>query len=164
MKITASANYYAAKLKMWLEIGASENGLRLLNFSRVRATESQNTSNTIIKDTLFQLDKYFDGKLYEFNLPLDFAGWGEFQKEVWRSLQKIPWGDTMSYREIALDIGRPKAFRAVGNANSKNPLPIIVPCHRVIKSDGSLGGYSSGIDVKVLLLQHEGSHFETKPL
>lgn len=164
MKITASGYYYAAKLKTWLEIGASDQGLRYLNFSQFGASESQNKSNRLIEETFSQLDKYFNGKFSIFILSLDLSGWSDFQKDVWQSLMRIPFGATRSYRDIALEIGRPMACRAVGNANSRNPLPIIVPCHRVIKSDGSLGGYSSGINVKRLLLQHEAAHFEKEPI
>ncbi len=163
MKITARGHYYAAKLKTWLEVGASDRGLRILNFSQLGSAQSQNTSSGLIEETFSQLDKYFDGRFSSFNLSLDFSGWSNFQKDVWQSLMRIPYGVTRSYRDIALDIGRPKACRAVGNANSKNPLPIIVPCHRVVKSDGSLGGYSSGVNVKRLLLRHEGAYFEKEP-
>lgn len=155
MKQTTSASYYAEKLKIWLEIGASDEGIYYLNFTQTGASESQDVSNEVIRYALIQLDKYFSCDLVTFDLPLDFSGWSEFQKKVWRSLLKIPFGQSRSYSEIAIDIGHPKACRAVGNANSKNPVPIIVPCHRVIRSDGSLGGYSSGVDLKRLLMLHE---------
>ena len=157
MKRTTSASYYSEKLKIWLEIGASDDGVYYLNFTQARASESPDVSNEVIREALIQLDKYFNCDLVTFDLPLDFSGWSEFQKKVWRSLLKIPFGQSRSYSEIAIDIGHPKACRAVGNANSKNPLPIIVPCHRVIRSDGSLGGYSSGLDIKSMLLLHEGA-------
>ena len=162
MKNANSANYYASKLKIWLEIGASDSGLCYLNFSPVMTSDSQDINEELIRETLIQLDKYFNCDLVTFDLPLDFSGWSEFQKKVWRSLLKIPFGESRSYSDIALDIGHPKACRAVGNANSKNPLPIIVPCHRVIRSDGSLGGYSSGLDIKSMLLLHEGARCPNK--
>ena len=103
-----------------------------------------------------QLAEYFDGQRRAFDLPLAPNG-TEFQRRVWSSLGKIPWGETRSYRDIAQDIGKPAAVRAVGAANGRNPLPIVVPCHRVIGSDGSLTGFAGGIAAKKTLLALEGS-------
>ncbi len=89
------------------------------------------------------------------NLPLDLQG-TPFQLRVWQELRRIPWGGTISYRELARRAGSPKALRAVGQANAVNPIPIIIPCHRVISADGTLGGYSSGLWRKCWLLKHEG--------
>ena len=117
----------------------------------------------IVKDdrpnqkVLSQLRKYLEGKLKRFDCPLDMEG-TVFQKRVWSALQKIPYGKTRSYADIARTISHPKAFRAVGNANGSNPIPIIVPCHRVIESNGGLGGYGSGIGLKKRLLDFERSH------
>lgn len=105
-----------------------------------------------------ELDEYFQGKRQKFSVALDFKG-TDFQKKVWRELQKIPYGKTVSYRQIAEKLGV-RAYRAVGNANGKNPLCIIVPCHRVIASNGGIGGYSGGLSMKKKLLALEGlSHF-----
>lgn len=102
---------------------------------------------------LNQLDAYFDGSLRRFHLDLDLKAQGTpFQQKVWQELQKIPYGQTISYGELAARIGNPNAFRAVGMANGKNPISIIVPCHRVIGKDGSLTGFGGGIDVKKQLL------------
>ena len=109
------------------------------------------------KAVLSQLKKYLKGQLKHFNCPLDFRG-TPFEKKVWSELSKIPYGQTRSYKEIARAIGHPKAFRAVGNANGKNPLPLIIPCHRVIESNGGLGGFGHGIKVKQRLLDFEKSH------
>jgi O-6-methylguanine DNA methyltransferase len=106
---------------------------------------------------LAQLRKYLEGKLKQFDCPLDMEGTA-FQKRVWSALRKIPYGKTQSYADVARAIGHPKAFRAVGNANGTNPVPIIVPCHRVIESNGGLGGYGSGIGIKKRLLEFERSH------
>ncbi len=103
---------------------------------------------------LRQLRDYFSGKKRSLELPLSLAG-TDFQKKVWRQLRKIPHGQTVSYADVARAIGHPKAVRAVGNANGKNRIPIIIPCHRVIASDGKLGGYSSGLARKRWLLRHE---------
>ena len=103
------------------------------------------------------LTKYFAGENPDFQaLPLDLQG-TDFQKRVWQELQRIPRGDTISYKELAQRAGSPQAYRAAGQANGRNPVPIIVPCHRVIAADGSLGGYSSGLDRKRWLLRHEGA-------
>jgi methylated-DNA-[protein]-cysteine S-methyltransferase len=104
-----------------------------------------------------QLDDYFEGRRKEFRLPLDLAG-TPFQLLVWEALQRIPFGQTMTYGQLARDIGRPKAVRAVGAANGRNTVSIIVPCHRVIGSDGSLTGYAGGVDVKRALLDLEAGH------
>ena len=103
---------------------------------------------------LKQLDEYFEGRREKFNLPLKLEG-TPFQKQVWKELSKIPFGRVISYKDLAQKIGKPKAFRAVGNANSKNKFPIILPCHRVIASNGSLGGYALGLASKEKLLVHE---------
>lgn len=109
------------------------------------------------KSVIRQLKKYFKGIPLDFNCPLDLKG-TPFQKKVWAALSKIPYGQTRSYKEIAQWIGHPKAFRAVGNANGKNPIPLIVPCHRVIASHGGLGGFGHGIKVKKQLLDLEKAH------
>jgi methylated-DNA-[protein]-cysteine S-methyltransferase len=103
-----------------------------------------------------QLSEYFAGKRTAFDLPLAPQG-TVFQQAVWKTLAAIPYGELRSYSDIARQIGKPKAVRAVGAANGKNPLPIIVPCHRVIGRDGSLTGFSGGIEMKSRLLQMEGS-------
>src|SRR3972149_5521233 len=101
---------------------------------------------------LKQLKKYLKGELQLFDCELDFRGTA-FQKKVWSALLKIPYGQTRSYKEIAQAIGHPKAFRAVGNANGQNSIPLIIPCHRVKESNGGLGGYGHGIKVKSRLLE-----------
>ncbi len=102
-----------------------------------------------------QLSAYFAGALTRFDLPLHFAGTA-FQNRVWRALTEIPFGQTVSYGELARRIGKPTASRAVGAANGANPLPIVVPCHRVIGADRTLTGFGGGIEIKRYLLEHEG--------
>lgn len=104
-----------------------------------------------------QLREYFDGKRKSFDLPLQLNG-TEFQVSVLEALQKIPYGETVSYGEIAKRIGRPKAMRAVGAANGRNPIPIVVPCHRVIGSSGDMTGFGGGIDTKEALLRLEAEN------
>lgn len=101
-----------------------------------------------------QLNEYFAGRRREFELPLCFHG-TTFQQAVWRELQRIPYGETRSYADIAIGIGNPKAVRAIGQANHRNPIMIIVPCHRVINKNGTLGGFGGGLEVKKFLLDLE---------
>ena len=109
------------------------------------------------KNVLNQLKKYLKGDLKRFDCKTDFKG-TPFQKKVWSALAKIPYGQTRSYKEIARAIGYPKAFRAVGNANGRNSIPLIIPCHRVIENNGGLGGFGHGIEVKRRLLDFEKTH------
>lgn len=103
-----------------------------------------------------QLEEYFAGKRREFDFPLDLRG-TDFQLACWRALLAIPYGETRGYADIARAVGKPNAFRAVGMANNRNPVAIVVPCHRVIASDGALCGYGGGLDVKRKLLELEGA-------
>ncbi len=109
------------------------------------------------KEVLSQLKRYLKGELKRFNCSSDIKG-TPFERKVWLALAKIPYGKTRSYQDIAQAIGHPKAFRAVGNANGRNSLPLIVPCHRVIHSGGGLGGYGHGLEVKKQLLDFEKAH------
>ncbi|WP_299223718.1 methylated-DNA--[protein]-cysteine S-methyltransferase [uncultured Psychroserpens sp.] len=112
---------------------------------------------TILEDCVTQLQEYFDGSRKEFDLILNAEG-TPFQKRVWKQLEQIPYGKTLSYLELSKQLGDVKAIRAVANANGKNPLWIIVPCHRVIGSDGSLTGYAGGLHRKQWLLEHESPY------
>ena len=107
-----------------------------------------------------QLEEYFAGRRREFTFPLDLRG-TEFQRACWQALLKIPYGETRTYADIARMVGRPRGFRAVGMANNRNPIAIVVPCHRVIASDGTLCGYGGGLDIKRKLLQLEGALSQT---
>jgi len=108
-----------------------------------------------------QLRVYFAGELRDFDLPLAMGG-SPFERRVWRALRRVPRGTTVSYGHLAARIGQPKACRAVGLANGRNPIPIVVPCHRVIGADGSLTGYGGGLDIKRWLLELEGVQLETR--
>src|ERR1700678_1368494 len=103
-----------------------------------------------------QLDEYFAGQRREFTFPMDLRG-TDFQMACWRALLAIPYGETRTYADIARAVGKPSAFRAVGMANNRNPVAVVVPCHRVIASDGGLCGYGGGLDVKRKLLELEGA-------
>ncbi|HEV3368433.1 MAG TPA: methylated-DNA--[protein]-cysteine S-methyltransferase [Acidimicrobiales bacterium] len=108
----------------------------------------------VLKDTATQLEEYFAGERTGFTVPMELDG-TPFQKDVWAELTRIPYGETISYGELARRVGRPKGPRAVGQANGKNPIPIIVPCHRVLASTG-IGGYGGGLPMKRTLLAVEG--------
>jgi methylated-DNA-[protein]-cysteine S-methyltransferase len=141
-----------------LRLIASDKGLVAIDVRNVRVASNLETSASaqkILSTTKKQLEQYFAGKRTTFDIPLDLVG-TEFQQQAWRALCRIPYGKTISYGQQAKNIKKPKAFRAVGSANGKNPIPIIVPCHRVVASDGSLGGYSLGLKMKKQLLALEG--------
>lgn len=122
---------------------------------RVRlSTQPRQIGHPVIEETERQLGAYFAGCLDRFDLPLDFRG-TDFQKRVWTALLAIPFGETRSYRDIARQIGRPTASRAVGAANGRNPISIIAPCHRVVGAGGALTGFAGGLDAKRYLLELE---------
>ena len=123
-------------------------------FRRERVVGLKKAETPLIKKAAAQIEEYLNGKRKQFKLPLALQG-TEFQLAVWQALQKIPYGETRSYKEIAASIGRPKAVRAVGMANNRNPISIIVPCHRVIGHDGKLVGYGGGLSLKQRLLELE---------
>lgn len=129
----------------------------LLAISTCRSCEGVCLETALIKETHRQLCEYLKGERKEFDLPLNPKG-TDFQKRVWKALCEIPYGETRSYKQIAETIGNPKAVRAVGIANHRNPLLIVVPCHRVIGADGKLVGYASGIDKKAFLLRLEAKY------
>jgi methylated-DNA-[protein]-cysteine S-methyltransferase len=139
--------------------GCRDHGLRYVSFQRgkgAKVPESQwQQSDAPFRDAIRQLKEYFRGKRTAFDLKLHPKG-TPFQLDVWRALRQIPYGATRSYAQIARRVGRPLAVRAVGLANGRNPLPIIVPCHRVIGTDGHLVGYGGGLPIKQVLLQLEG--------
>lgn len=110
--------------------------------------------SVVLKEACRQLSEYFVGERKQFDLPLCLKG-TFFQQKVWQALRKIPYGESRSYQDIAVAIGNSKAVRAIGGANHNNPVMIIVPCHRVINKDGSLGGFGGGVDVKQYLLELE---------
>ena len=133
-------------------ISADENFLLSVQF--VNHNFIENKENKIIRQTIKQFDEYFNGRRKKFELPLNPKG-TEFQKKVWQQLMKIPYGKIATYKDIATLIGNTNASRAVGNANNKNPIAIIIPCHRVIGSNNKLTGYAGGLDKKEKLLNLE---------
>jgi methylated-DNA-[protein]-cysteine S-methyltransferase len=144
-----------------LKLVASEKGLAAVLWGnddprRVRLGPLvEDPNNKLLKEAEKQLSAYFKGKLKKFSIPLDFKGTA-FQKSVWAALLTIPFGETRSYAEIARQIGKPDASRAVGAANGRNPISIIAPCHRVLGSNGKLTGFAAGLEAKDELLKLEG--------
>ncbi len=139
------------------EIGIIEekNAITNILFKAPKNIEEYTIKETdTIKETYKELEEYFDGTRKNFNINIKPKG-TEFMQEVWKELQKIPYGKTKSYKEIAKAINNEKAVRAVGMANNKNPIPIIIPCHRVIGSNGKLVGYAGGLGIKEFLLELE---------
>lgn len=132
---------------------AEENGA-LTDLSYRPIPDAEERETPLLKRAAVQLSEYFDGRRRIFDLPLDPRGTA-FQKSVWSALQDIPYGETRSYKDIACAVGNPKACRAVGMANNKNPIAVIIPCHRVIGADGTLVGYGGGLDIKQVLLDLE---------
>lgn len=110
-----------------------------------------------LDDARRQLDRYFEGRLTEFDIPLDWRLSGGFRRKVQRAIARIPYGETRSYTEVAREAGNERAVRAAGTACGSNPIPIVVPCHRVLRSGGALGGYGGGLPMKEALLKLEGS-------
>ena len=146
-----------------LRLIASDTGLRAVlwpddDLGRIHLNESTivNSGHPILTASMTQLNEYFDGTRTGFDLPLDLQG-TDFQQACWRALATIPYGSTASYREQAEMIGRPTAVRAVGGANARNPLSIVLPCHRVIASSGALTGFAGGLDTKKWLLDFESA-------
>lgn len=141
-----------------LLLAGDDNGIQRIQFEcaiQVDENWQENTEN--FKEVIQQLSEYFSGKRKIFNLKLNLQG-TPFQRQVWNRLEKIPFGQTKYYGQIANEIGNPKASRAIGMANNKNPIPIIIPCHRVIGKNGSLTGFGGGLDIKqqLLTIENEG--------
>lgn len=145
-----SCKYQFENISLYLV--ATETHLINIQFTQPQKALLQTTE--LLSMATIQLDEYFQGKRTTFSLPFKLTG-TPFQLAVWKELQNIPYGQTTSYKEIAQKINKPKAYRAVGMANNKNPLPIIIPCHRVIGSNGKLIGYAGGLKLKNYLLKLE---------
>lgn len=140
---------------------ATDQGLSRLLFDQQAGDDTgslddsaQADEHPVLVAATSQLEEYFAGRRQEFDLPLDLTG-TEFQRAAWSALASVPFGETRSYRQQAEAIGRPKAVRAIGAANGQNPVPIVLPCHRIVGSDGSLTGYGGGLSIKEYLLNHE---------
>lgn len=138
----------------WFRIGSVENAVTRVDFAKESKKSPQTKPSSLCEETFQQMREYLAGIRQKFTVPIQFHG-TDFQIKVWKALCDIPYGETRSYQDIAVAVGRPKAARAVGAANHRNPIAIIVPCHRVIGSHGALVGYASGVERKKFLLDLE---------
>ena len=150
----------------WVGLAASDRGLAglvlpkpthesALSALRVGWPAGEEADEGVFSEIIDQVRRYVAGVPVEFDVPLDWSGHTPFLREVWRVTQSIPYGETWTYAQLAEAVGRPRAYRAVGRAMAVNPIPLIVPCHRVLRSDGGLGGYGGGLDLKARLLEME---------
>jgi methylated-DNA-[protein]-cysteine S-methyltransferase len=145
-------DYYDSPIGL-IEIAGTSTAVIALNFVAERCREV--ASHSLVAEAVRQVDEYFDGNRREFDIEMALEG-TDFQQQVWRQLRTVPYGCVASYQDIARGVGRPAAVRAVGAANGRNPIAIMVPCHRIIGKNGHLVGYSSGLWRKEWLLKHEG--------
>lgn len=149
-------DWYTQKAEKWLnQLTQSADYRDTLTISIAEKNIRYQQNCDVLFVTKAQLDDYFQGKRQHFEIPLDLSSGTPFQQKVWQELLKIPYGQTISYAQLAKNIGQPTAYRAVANANGRNPISLIVPCHRVIASNGGLGGYTGGLEIKQQLLDLE---------
>lgn len=149
-----ATTYYRSDIGL-IEITGTDEGIVAVGFAEI-ATQQRSSSPAFLQECVEQLDEYFQGERTTFSLKLIPKGTA-FQQQVWQQLLKIPYGETATYQDIAVALGKPNASQAVGNANANNPIAIIIPCHRVIGNDGKLTGYAGGLWRKEWLLKHEGA-------
>ncbi len=148
-------NYYFYETIIgYLTISADEQGITDVSFGKRNPVHAVCEETPVIKQAVSELQEYFEGRRQEFTVPLHPQG-TDFQLRVWQVLRTIPYGKTWSYKQVATAAGNPNASRAVGMANNRNPIAIIIPCHRVIGANGRLVGYAGGLDVKEKLLEIE---------
>ncbi|MDR1263873.1 MAG: methylated-DNA--[protein]-cysteine S-methyltransferase [Oscillospiraceae bacterium] len=144
-----------------ITVWESDNGLVRLDFTHASVERIEKYYGCDIEwtnkmESVRQLDAYLNGRLFEFNLPLDIDATGtDFQRRAWRALLTIPYGETITYADLAARMGSPTAIRAAGQANNRNPIAIVIPCHRVIRTNGDLGGYNGGVERKRALINME---------
>jgi len=151
-------HYYRSPIGL-LKISAEEEcitGLSLEEQEGLQEIVSETPPTALLQEACTQLTEYFSGERIQFTLPIAYPHGTPFQHSVWNALRNIPYGATRSYEDIAVAIGNPKAVRAIGQANTRNPILLLVPCHRVINKNGTIGGFGCGVEVKKQLLQLEG--------
>lgn len=152
----------------WVAVTVSERGVvattlphatpeEALAQARAKHPEARSLPEEAVAEVAAQVCQYLDGQRRDFQVSLDLSGYTPFQRQVWEATRRIPYGETRSYAWLARQIGKPRAARAVGQALGANPVPMLVPCHRVLASDGSLGGYTGGLALKRRLLLMEGA-------
>ena len=156
MEQTDTVHHYFSRIVGNLELRVSDRGVRSISFIPRPATSAMCRQHDIMSKLVEELDLYFTKKLKTFSVPLDPAAGSVFQRRVWQELVRIPYGEIRSYAEIAEAVGNSRAARAVGSANRSNCIPVLIPCHRVIRADGDIGGYGGGVHIKRRLLELEG--------
>lgn len=144
-----------------LKITEEDGFITEISIEKNNITVNEQKSSPLLEKACVQLGEYFAGKRKSFDLPIKMHG-TIFQKQVWQELLRIPYGETLSYQDIAVAVGNPKAVRAVGQANNKNRIIILIPCHRIINKSGALGGFSCGTNIKTFLLNLEKSNIDNK--
>jgi methylated-DNA-[protein]-cysteine S-methyltransferase len=149
-------HHYYSQAVGWMELRVGDKGVRSISFISKLSVQQSSENDLLMARVIKQLDDYFAGTSKRFSIPLDPCGGTPFQRKVWEQLQQIPYGQTRSYRDVAEAVGNPAGARAVGHANKRNCIAIVIPCHRVISSDGGIGGYDSGLHIKKALLELEG--------
>ncbi len=149
-------HHYYSQAVGWLELRVGDKGLRSISFISKPAVQQSSEKDPLTARVIKELDDYFAGKSKRFSIPLDPLEGTSFQRKVWEQLQQIPYGQIRSYGDVARAVGNPRGARAVGLANKRNCIPIVIPCHRVIRTNGDIGGYDSGLHIKRALLELEG--------
>lgn len=149
-------HHYHSQTVGWLELRVGDKGVRSISFISKPSVRQSSENAPLTALVIRELNDYFAGNSKQFTIPLDPRDGTPFQRRVWDELQKIPYGETRSYRDVAIAVGNPAGARAVGHANKRNCIAIVIPCHRVISSNGDLGGYDSGLHIKRALLELEG--------
>jgi methylated-DNA-[protein]-cysteine S-methyltransferase len=149
-------HHYYSKTIGWLELRVGDKGVRSISSISKPAVQQSSKDDPLTAQLVKELDDYFAGSSKHFSIPLDPCEGTPFQRRVWDQLQQIPYGQTCSYRDVAIAVGNPQGARAVGHANKRNCIAILIPCHRVISSNGDIGGYDSGLHIKRALLELEG--------
>jgi len=153
--------------RLSITVRASARGLRSINLARASAADARcrpASESPVVRKAVRELEGYFLGRIRRFTVPIDWSGLGsDLDVRVWRALSRVPHGACVTYGDLAREVGRPLAARAVGGAVGRNPLPIVIPCHRVVGSGGRLTGFSCGLDFKVLLLELEGFALSASP-
>ena len=157
MKLEKEFRTYIASPVGLIEVISNELAVKRINFLKNKKKPVRNDikNSKVLRSTVKQIEQYFKGKRKFFDLPLFIKG-TPMQQSVWMEILNIPRGETSSYKDISVKIKKPSAYRAVGSAVGKNPLPLIIPCHRVIHSNGDIKGFTGGNNIKKILLKHEG--------
>jgi methylated-DNA-[protein]-cysteine S-methyltransferase len=149
-------HHYHSQAVGWLELRVGDKGVRSISFISKPSVQRSSETDPLTARLIKELADYFAGISKSFSIPLDPQEGTPFQRKVWEQLQLIPYGQTRSYRDVAEAVGAPQGARAVGHANKRNCIAIVIPCHRVISANGDIGGYDSGLHIKRALLELEG--------